>query len=67
MTPNMSKIDGKIRLGIALIIIGLYFLNIISGTIAIILGVVAFIFILTSFINFCPLYSIFGVRTNKKA
>ena len=66
MTPNMSKIDGRIRLGLAAIIIGLYFMEVISGTLAIVLGVVALIFIATSFINFCPLYGIFGIRTNKK-
>ncbi|MGB1120423.1 MAG: YgaP family membrane protein [Saprospiraceae bacterium] len=66
MTPNMGKLDRSIRLGVAAIIIGLYFMNIISGTAAIILGVVAGIFILTSFVNFCPLYTVLGIRTNKK-
>ncbi len=66
MAPNMGKLDRSIRLGVAAIIIGLYFMNIISGTAAIILGVVAGIFILTSFVNFCPLYTVLGIRTNKK-
>lgn len=66
MKPNMGKIDKQIRLGIAAIIIGLYFMDVINGTVAIILGVFAAIFIATSFINFCPLYTVFGIRTNKK-
>ena len=66
MAPNMGKLDRSIRLGVAAIIIGLYFMNIISGTAALILGVVAGIFILTSFVNFCPLYTVLGIRTNKK-
>lgn len=65
MTPNMSKIDKQIRLGLAAIVIGLYFMKLISGTLAIVLGVVAFILIATSFVNFCPLYKVLGIKTNK--
>lgn len=66
MTPNMSKIDGTIRLGFAAIIIGLYFMEIINGTVAIVLGIVAAIFIVTSFVNFCPLYKALGINTSKQ-
>ena len=66
MKPNMSKADKLIRLGLAAIVVGLYFMEVISGTVAIVLGVVALILIVTSFINFCPLYSVLGIRTNKK-
>ena len=62
----MGQADKLIRLAIAAIIVGLYFMSIISGTVAIILGAVAAIAIVTSFINFCPLYSVLGIRTNKK-
>jgi Inner membrane protein YgaP-like, transmembrane domain len=66
MKKNLSSADRIIRVLIAVAIAVLYFTNIISGTIAIILGIVAVIFILTSFISFCPLYWMFGISTKKK-
>ena len=66
MIKNMSRIDGIIRIIVALAIIALWKFNIISGTLLIILGVVAAIFFITGFINFCPLYSLFNIRTRKK-
>ncbi|MCW9714214.1 DUF2892 domain-containing protein [Aliifodinibius salicampi] len=44
----------------------LYFLNLISGTTAIILGALAVIFLLTSLISTCPLYMPFGLSTRKQ-
>ncbi len=66
MKPNMGTTDKVIRILVALVIAGLYFTNYISGTIAIVLLVLAGIFILTSFISFCPLYLPFGISTRKK-
>ncbi len=66
MKANMGTTDRAVRIIIALIIGGLYFANVISGTVAIILLVVAGIFIATSFISFCPLYFPFGISTRKK-
>lgn len=62
----MGTIDKVIRILIALVVIGLYFTNVISGTIAIVLLVLSGIFILTSLISFCPLYLPFGINTAKK-
>lgn len=62
----MSNFDKTIRIFIALIIAGLYFSHIISGTLAIILLTVAAIFIATSFISFCPLYGIFGISSRRE-
>lgn len=62
----MGKMDRSIRVAIGLVILGLYFFTgILSGTIGTILLVVAAIFILTSLVSFCPLYSIFGMNTCK--
>lgn len=58
--------DKAIRILIAVVIGVLYFTNTISGTLAIILGIVAVAFVLTSFISFCPLYLPFGISTLKK-
>lgn len=62
----MGSTDKIIRIAIAVIIAILYFTNTISGTVALVLGAFAVIFLLTSFISFCPLYSPFGISTRKK-
>jgi hypothetical protein len=66
MKANMGSIDKIVRILAALIIAVLYFTNMISGSLAIILLVFAAVFILTSFISFCPLYLPFGISTKKK-
>ena len=62
----MGGIDKIIRVIIALLIGILIMANVVSGTLAIILGVVAVIFVLTSLIGFCGLYAVFGVNTCKR-
>jgi hypothetical protein len=63
MTKNMGNADRIIRIIIAAIIGILYFTNVISGTLAIVLLVLSVVFFLTSIISFCPLYTIFGIKT----
>jgi hypothetical protein len=63
MKKNMGTADKSIRLIIAVIIGVLYYMGTISGTLGIILLVVAGVFVLTSFISFCPLYAPFGMST----
>jgi hypothetical protein len=63
MKKNMGSIDRIFRILIALAIIALYFTNEISGTAAIVLLIFAGIFILTSFLSFCPIYWPFGIST----
>jgi hypothetical protein len=65
MKKNMGSADKIIRVLIAIIIAVLYWQNIISGTLAIVLLIVGAIFLLTSLISSCPLYSIFGISTCK--
>lgn len=65
MKKNMGVADKRVRILAALIIAGLYFVDMISGTLGIVLMVVAAIFLVTSLMNFCPLYSIFGMNTCK--
>ncbi|MCK9422478.1 MAG: DUF2892 domain-containing protein [Bacteroidales bacterium] len=66
MKKNMGTIDIVIRLLIAALVIILYFTQVISGTLAIILLIFAGIFILTSLFGFCPLYLPFGISTKGK-
>ncbi len=63
MKKNMGNTDRVIRTLIAIVLAVLYFTNVISGTLAIVLLAVAGIFLLTSFISFCPLYAPFGISS----
>lgn len=67
MKKNVGLIDKAIRIGIALVMIILYVANVISGTVGIILLVVAGLLTLTSFISFCPVYWPFGISTRETA
>jgi hypothetical protein len=66
MKKNMGTIDKVIRILVAIVVIVLYFTHVISGTLAIILLALSAIFIVTSFLSFCPLYLPFGLSTRKK-
>lgn len=63
MKKNMGTIDKIIRLALALVVIALYVSGTIEGTLGIVLLVVAGVFALTSFMSFCPLYTLFGLNT----
>ncbi|HEY9168210.1 MAG TPA: DUF2892 domain-containing protein [Lutibacter sp.] len=66
MKKNMGSTDKLIRVLIAVVIAVLYYLEMISGSLAIVLLAFSLIFLLTSLVSFCPIYTIFGIRTNKK-
>lgn len=66
MKKNMGAMDKVIRVCIAILIAVLYFTHSISGTAALISGIVAIVLALTSFISFCPLYLPFGINTRSK-
>ena len=65
MKKNMGSIDSAIRILVAVIVFLLLFMGKVTGTLAIALGIVAGIFVLTSFVRICPLYLPFGISTNK--
>jgi hypothetical protein len=67
MTKNMGTADRAIRIVVALVIAVLYFRGSISGTLAIVLGIVAVAFVVTSFLGWCPTYLPFGLSTRKPA
>lgn len=62
----MGALDKSLRVLIAIIIALLYYLDVIVGTLAYVLMAIAIIFLITSFINFCPLYKILGINTNRR-
>ena len=66
MKANMGMLDRAIRVIIALAIAVLYFTGRIHGTLAIVLGIFAVTFLLTSLVSFCPLYVPLGLSTRKK-
>jgi hypothetical protein len=62
----MGSTDKVMRILFAIVVGYLYYNNTISGTLALILGLLAVIFVITSFISFCPLYVPFGINTCEK-
>lgn len=63
MKQNMGNTDRIIRILAAILIAVLYFTNTITGTLGYVLLGVGSIFLLTSLISFCPLYTLFGMNT----
>lgn len=63
MKKNMGTADRIIRVIIAAIFAFLYFNGTVTGTVGIVLLILGAVFVLTSLVSFCPLYSIFGIRT----
>ncbi len=64
MKINLGSTDKVIRFFLAALFAILYFTNVISGTLGIVLMVLAAIFAVTAFINFCPIYYVLGIRSN---
>jgi hypothetical protein len=63
MKKNMGTADKVIRIILAIIVAALYFTGTVSGTVGIVLLVLAGVFVLTSLVSFCPLYAPFGIKT----
>ena len=66
MKKNMGGMDRTIRIIFAVVIGILYFTGIVEGILATVLIVLAVVFLLTSLINFCPIYPVLGINTRKK-
>jgi hypothetical protein len=66
MKKNIGTVDKVIRILVAFVVVILYFINVISGTLAIILLALSAIFVLTSLVSFCPLYFPLSLSTRKK-
>jgi hypothetical protein len=69
MKKNMGGTDRFIRVLVAVVLGYLYFSGTVTGTLGLILAIVGGVFILTSLVGFCPLYTLFGLNTcaTKKA
>ncbi len=66
MQKNMGTIDRVVRLVLALVFAALIATGTVTGVVAIILGVLAVIFLATSAISTCPLYLPFKLSTRKE-
>jgi len=66
MKKKMGTVDKVIRILVAVVIAILFYTQVITGTLGIVLLVLAVIFVITSFISFCPLYLPLGINTGKK-
>lgn len=63
MKKNMGNADRVIRLILAAIFAALYFTGTVTGTVGIVLLALGGVFVLTSLVSFCPLYTIVGLNT----
>lgn len=63
MKKNMGSPDRIIRFLLAAVFVGLYFGGVVTGTFGIILLVLAAVFVLTSLVSFCPLYTLVGFNS----
>ena len=66
MRSNISKLDRTVRIIIAAIVAVLWFTGTVQGTLGVVLLAVGVVLLLTSIINFCPLYWSIGISTKKK-
>lgn len=62
----MGKTDRIIRLFLAILMTGLFLGKVVTGTLGMILVIFSAVFLLTSFVKFCPLYFPFGINTISK-
>ena len=65
MKTNMGNVDRVIRVIIFVVMVTLLMLNVIEGTLGYVLVGISSVLLVTSLINFCPLYKIFGISTCK--
>ena len=66
MKSNIGYIDKSIRILVAAVALVLYFTHVVSGGFAILFLIVAAILLITSFLNFCPIWHFLGISTRKK-
>jgi hypothetical protein len=63
MKQNVGATDKIIRILLAIVFAALYFTNVATGTLGIVLLVLAVVFAATALVGFCPLYALFGLNT----
>ena len=66
MKANIGSSDKLLRLAVAIVLILLFYKEILSDMWGLIALFVALLLTITSLINFCPLYALFKINTAKK-
>lgn len=66
MKKNMGVVDRVIRILLAVVVLVLYLTGQLTGTAAIILGILAAVFVVTGLVGFCPLYTPFNLSTKQQ-
>ncbi|MCX6288797.1 MAG: DUF2892 domain-containing protein [Bacteroidetes bacterium] len=66
MKSNMGSADKAIRIVLAIVFAGLYITKLVEGTLGLVLLLLGGVFLLTSVISFCPLYTILGLNSSEK-
>lgn len=66
MKKNMGSADKAVRLLVAVVVLVLALTKVLTGTLAIVLIILAGVFVITSLVSFCPLYTLLGLSTCKK-
>ena len=67
MTKNVGLVDRVVRILAAVLVLVLYLTHVISGPLAIVLGLIAAVFVITGFVGVCPAYMPFRLSTLKKS
>ncbi len=67
MKGNMAILDRIVRLVLVALVAVLYFTNQLSAVAAVVLGVLAVTFLVTSVVGFCPLYRLLGISTRRRS
>lgn len=66
MKKNIGTVDRVIRILIAVVVVALYFANVISGTLAVVLLVLSAVLVVTSLVSVCPIYLLLSLSSRKK-
>jgi hypothetical protein len=66
MKANMGSIDKAIRIILAIVFAMLFITKTVESTVGMVLLVLGGVFLFTSILSFCPLYTILGINTCKK-
>jgi Protein of unknown function (DUF2892) len=66
MKTNVGIYDQAVRTLLAIAVVMLYYFNLIDGTIAQVLLILAAVLVLSSLFGFCPLYKLFHINTAER-
>lgn len=66
MIKNMGSADRLVRSLVAVVVLGLILADVVTGTLAWVMGIASVVFVATSLMGSCPLYGPFGISTLRK-